>query len=360
MRWLKKLLGKKADPVKAASLVAAGVGHARQGQLDAALAQYEAALEADPAHPLAALNRAIALQDLYNRDRAKLGAKASLARLAAIDTALEQAAALNPGAPNVWRLRGHVAVHRGAYETAARAFETALETAAAHPEPPFEHDKEARDVLRRLSPEIARIAAFRAVVSCAKDPDIAADTHGEALKDALLDVVKAVGDPVKPAGAPAPESPSAEPDAPGEAGAAPARAGRDKAAFLPVEPVQASADVYWASGVVCRKLGDTARARAFFQACLARSDKHLKAHRELAQLAAAQDEAETALTHSVAAYRLDPTDPALLCNVAVCELALGRLERATEFLVLAEELAPKDPIIQNTRHALDAAKAAPQ
>ena len=57
----------------------------------------------------------------------------------------------------------------------------------------------------------------------------------------------------------------------------------------------------------------------------------------------------------MAAYRLDPLDAGLVCNVGVCHLALGDLAQAREFIVLAAAMAPEDPIVIRAAAALNLA-----
>ena len=61
----------------------------------------------------------------------------------------------------------------------------------------------------------------------------------------------------------------------------------------------------------------------------------------------------------MSAYRLDPIDPGLVCNVGVCHLAAGDVVGAREFIDLARQMAPKDPIVVRALTALvDAERAA--
>ena len=77
-----------------------------------------------------------------------------------------------------------------------------------------------------------------------------------------------------------------------------------------------------------------------------RAPRHLDARRELATLFMKAGDARAALEHSVEAYREDPSNAALICNVGVCHLSLGDLAQAEEFLKMAIDLAPENEIAQ--------------
>jgi tetratricopeptide (TPR) repeat protein len=113
-------------------------------------------------------------------------------------------------------------------------------------------------------------------------------------------------------------------------------------------------------GCLARKAGD-ARARALLDEAVAADPRDLEAVRNLATLCLASGDLPAALRASQAAYRLDPVDAGLVCNVGVCHLALARvgdtvddeqMARAREFITLARQLAPKDPIILRAVAAL--------
>ena len=63
-----------------------------------------------------------------------------------------------------------------------------------------------------------------------------------------------------------------------------------------------------------------------------------------------------ALSASIDAYREMPSDAGLVCNVGVCHLGLGDVDKAEEYIDLAWRLEPKDPIVLRAKDALAKAR----
>jgi Flp pilus assembly protein TadD len=99
------------------------------------------------------------------------------------------------------------------------------------------------------------------------------------------------------------------------------------------------------AGGLARRSADLERARTLFEASLVEHPRDLEALRNLATVCQGLGDVQAALRASMQAYRLDPTDAGLVCNVGVCHLAAGTLSSAREYVDLARQLAPKDPIV---------------
>lgn len=306
MSWLKKIFGKPSKE-EAARRVSEGVVLARQGKLQDALVAYRDALRLDPGSAVAHLNEALALQDLYNLESARLGAEDRGERLREICDALERALALDPGLIAAWRSLGHVSRRLARYTRAEEAFEKLLEIAPAD----FPHREEAERELKVISVRAERERVLERAVALAVG------------KEPRLEEVRETLEKVRPL--------LVHQDVPGEA--------------------------FWAAGVLARRLDDKAGARELFEACLERDERHAHARRELATLCIQAGEVQLALSHSLVAYREDPSDPALVCNVGVCHLSLGDLEQAEEYLRMARDMSPSDPIVQRAWTALQSTRA---
>jgi tetratricopeptide (TPR) repeat protein len=309
MRWLKKLLN-KPSPEQAGAHLARGVEASRADRMEEALAAYRQAIECDPTQPFAHLNEALALQDLYNRDGEGLDAETRQERLEEIRAAFERALEMDEGQLVGWRALGHVCRRLSDWQRAEQAFERLLEIA---PED-FEHSAEAERELKVISvkAERARVLDHAVDLALADEPDL------EELRESLEQV--------------------------------------EPLLMHPETPVSA----FWATGVLRRRLDDNAGAREMFEACVERSPHHLDARRELATLCIKAGEVQTALEHSVFAYREDPSNAALVCNVGVCHLSLGDLAQAQEYLEMARGLAPDNAIVKRAWAALREAQAEAQ
>jgi tetratricopeptide (TPR) repeat protein len=305
MRWLTKILPqkqKRVDPEAAARHLARGVALAHKGQLEGALEAYREAQQAHPDEPLAWLNEGLALQDLYNRRSSDLEDEERAERLRAIEAAAATAVRLDPGQVIGWRTLGHVARRLGDYVRAEESFREVISRA----DDGFPHLEEAERELKSVSARAERQRIFRRAVALAlhRDADL---TDARELMETLQPLLLH------------PEAPTAG---------------------------------FWAAGVLMRRLEDKATARELFEVCVERSPRHLDARRELATLCMQAGDVDKALEHSLEAYREDPSNPALVCNVGVCHLALGNLAQAEEFLHMARGLAPNDPIVQRALSAL--------
>ncbi len=115
----------------------------------------------------------------------------------------------------------------------------------------------------------------------------------------------------------------------------------------------APADAFWAAGAIARRKGNQTAAREHYETCLEKNAFHDRARRELATLCMNTGDMKAALEHSVHAYQADPVDAGRVCNVGVCHLALGHRAKAQEFLQLAQELAPTDPIVLRAIQTLE-------
>lgn len=302
MRWLKNLFKKDHDPEEAARHLALGVALAQKQRYEEALLAYRRARESDPDYALAHLNEALALQDLYNAKSATLEDDDRDAHLAHIREALERALSLDDTLLVGWRALGHVTRRLGDYIRSEDAFAKVVFLA---PED-FPHLEEAQRELKAVAVRAERQRVLKRAFDVALEKDVDAAELREAL-EAVQPLLLY------------PETPD---------------------------------DGFWATGVLLRRLDDTTAAREMFEACLERAPRHVRAHRELATLCMQGGDAHAALQHSVEAYREDPSNAALLCNVGVCHLTLGDLTQAEEFLRMALGMAPNDPIVQRAWSAL--------
>lgn len=306
MRWLKNLFRKDTDPEEAARHLAVGVALAQKQRYEEALHAYRRARETDPGYALAHLNEALALQDLYNAKSNLLDDAERHAHLEEIRGALERGLSLDDTLIVGWRALGHVTRRLGDYIRAEEAFSQVLTLAPDG----FPHLEEAQRELKGVAARAERQRTLRSAFQVALEADVDAAALREAVEQVQPLLIH-------------PETPD---------------------------------DAFWAAGVLLRRLDDATAAREMFEACLERSPRHVRAHRELATLCMQGGDAHAALAHSVEAYREDPSNPALLCNVGVCHLTLGDLLQAEEFLRLAIGMAPNDPIVQRAWSAFESAR----
>lgn len=308
MRWLKKILPqKKADPEEASRHLARGVALAREERFEEALAAYQQAQQVAPEEPLAWLNAGLALQDLYNQQSASFSDEEREERLRAICEVVEHAVELDGSLLVGWRVLGHVARRLGDYVRAEESFQEVL----ARADDDFPHLEEAARELKGVAARADRQRVLRRAVELAFDREAEAASLRE-----LMELLQPL---------------LLHPETPAEG--------------------------FWAAGVLLRRLDDKAGAREMFEACVERAPRHVDARRELATLCMQAGEVSKALEHSIEAYREDPSNPALVCNVGVCHLTLGDLAQAEEFLHMARGLAPDDRIVQRAWSALEGARA---
>ena len=78
--------------------------------------------------------------------------------------------------------------------------------------------------------------------------------------------------------------------------------------------------------------------------------------KELASVCMEDGDLARALSASIDAYREQPSDAGLVCNVGVCHLGLGDVEKAEEYIDLAWRLEPMDPIVLRAKDALAKAR----
>lgn len=307
MGLIKKLM-RKPDRKKAVALVEKGVGYAAASKPKAALKLYLQAQAADDSYPLAHINEGLARLDLFNLARESLDASERAQALEAIAAAFERGLERDPENLAALRGLGFTARRLGRFIDAEAAWEKLVEVAPAeHP-----YRKEASKELAELRPKAKKERTLRATVTAALDEAASADALEAALQEAAPDLDT---DDVPP-------------------------------------------KLYWAAGVIHRRLGQDDDAIKRFGACVGLDPRHFDARRELATLCMRKGFHKRALEHSMIAYQEDPTNPALVCNVGVCHLALGHLDKAAEFIELASGLDPDDPIIQRAMQTLQEAQAA--
>jgi tetratricopeptide (TPR) repeat protein len=322
MSFWKKLFSRQDRP-RAEKLLEQGFIHARKGRLKEALVAYEQSAAADASFAHAWLNQGLTLQDQYNHRAGRMAKEEAAERLAAIAERLERAVALDVGLYQGWRCLGHVSRRLQRYARAEVCFDNVLQYAPAD----FPHRGEAKKQLKAVRWRAEQQRALEKVKDLAAEPD--ADI--EAMQ-AALDEVKRLQD----------KQPDPSDDDEGTLKGDSLVGGRQAKEEQALVVDGASR---YAMGVLQRRLGDNDAARASLLAVLDDAPHHLGAHRDLATIALAVGELEVALKHSMAAYREDPVDAGLVCNVGVCHLSLGQLQQAGEFLQMALDLDPKDPIV---------------
>ncbi len=314
MKWLKKALGRTGRKA-AEEHVTKGYIAIHENRLDQAQKHYSDAIDADDSLAVAFFNAGQTELLRFNRDQAALDDDARDARLAAAAAFLERALALEPVHAPAWRTVARVRERQGARAAAVVAWQKALAQLGVLVQEgraePKERD-EAKKEIERLGPEADLERALddaRAALVAADDAD-AIDVRVAALT-ALLSTwerVRLLG---------------------------------------VVEPRR----LFSLAGSLARKAGD-AQARALLEQAV-QTDKHdIEALKDLATLCLAAGDVRAALVASMAAYREDPVDAGLVCNVGVCHLALGDLEKAAEFIELASSMADRDPIVARAAAAL--------
>jgi tetratricopeptide (TPR) repeat protein len=336
---LKKLFAGTTDKrtyERAAVLVQEGYVLARTGKLTPALAKYDEACAMAPTFGLAHLNRALCRQDVFNLKGRAWSSTEKTATLVRIAEDLERAVELMPDEIAAWRCLGHVSRRLCRYTRADFAFSMVEERAPAD----YEHRAEAIRERHAMKPKVGKERALDAVQALLVDKDAP-----EADVMAALAAVRPLVDEARAAykGFTPIETAAASPK---ETAASPIV---DEGVLLPV-------DVIYAIGVLERRAGDVVRAAEALAFVVDVDKEHPGAHRELSTIAAIAGNAGAALRHALAAYRSDPANAALVCNVGVAHLSLGQLVEAEEYLSLAKSMAPKDPIVERAWSALSDAK----
>jgi tetratricopeptide (TPR) repeat protein len=345
VRWLKKALGRAfgvAGRKAAEELVMRGYIASREGRLDDAQAAYDDACDADETLAIAFFNAGTTELARFNRDVPSLDDAERGARLARAEARLEQALALDDLHAPSWRALARVRERNGAVLAAHAAWSTVVslltpttgasplaasrEGAWDAPESPEASEASASnlDALAEARREVARLlprarleeARARAREALSVDAD---DGVTNAARRTALDALLLAWTQAEEADVPAPRH------------------------------------LFALAGALARKCGDLERARALLDDAVRRDKHDLEAWKELATVCIATGDARTALAASMAAYREDPVDAGLVCNVGVCHLALGDRAAAREFIELARGMAPDDAIVQRAVAALAAA-----
>ena len=292
---LKRLLG-QPDRVRAVKFIGEGVRRARDGDLEMALYFYRKAKRADEDYALSHLNIGLALQDQYNREREGLGEDERLVRLVQVASALDRAIELDPELATAFSARGYVRRALGHLGDAAADLERFFELA---PEDEPRREAIAKD-LAELKEQADKLAQRQEVLARVQDPV----AEPEQLVEAKAELTRMLGVTLD------------------------------------------DAELWWALGVAQRRSGEIEESRTSFSRAIELDPNHTEAQRELASLAFRDRDFEVALDHARRAYALDPTHAAVVCNVGVCYLELGRLEEAEEHIELARRLDPEDPIVK--------------
>lgn len=302
MGLLSRMLGKR-DPERAQRWIEKGLHAAKSGRMEEALDAYQKATKADAESAIAHTNVGIALLDLYNKDVGTLDDTDATERLLAIESVLLRATELEDAQLPAHRALGHCAMRLHHFALAAKSFARAAAS--------LDEENPARDELETLQAEAARLAKRDAVVERAAKAAAFDDVTDEERDEAAQELVYVL----------------IEDDAP--------------------------ADAFWAAGAIALRKGNAAAAREHYETCLEKNPHQDRARRELAKLCMNEGDMKAALEHSLHAYQADPVDAGRVCNVGVCHLALGHRGKAQEFLELAQELAPTDPIVQRAIETLE-------
>lgn len=310
MSWLSRVVDimRSRDRVGAARLVADGVRLAREDRIQEALQRYRKASKADRGYALAHLNIGLALQDLYNRERADLTTEMRNQRLDAMAASFDLAIALDAELAPAYSARGYVLRALQRDPEACENFAHFLQLAD-------DKDKLRQDVerdLQALQKKIAQQRLREEMIERVREDDCSPEALIEAL-DFLRQAVEHKADDV---------------------------------------------ELWWALGVGLRRSQDMAGAKAAFSRCLELDPDRVAAHRELSSLAFKEKRFAEALNFAEQAYRLNPTEAAIVCNVGVCHLELGDALKAREYIELAAELDADDAIVQNCLRALEDASVA--
>jgi tetratricopeptide (TPR) repeat protein len=307
MTWFKRARGKKARE-KATALVTQGVVHARQGHLDKARLVYEEAVDVDEGFAVAHLNLGLCRLDLFNRDGRGLDETGQRTALDAIVEPLRRAVVLDPSASTGWRALARVEERRGRFGHAEDAWQELNALAPKDSQALLDAQRGRQAVAGRAAADRARRRALAAL-----DVDVDDAERAAALAQLLplLDNAEINGVLVRG---------------------------------------------FALAGTLARRTGNRAQARVLLEKAVAADARDVEALRELASVALEEGDLARALDASVDAYREDPADAGLVCNVGVCHLALGDVKKAGEYIELAWRLEPKDPIVARAKDALGRAQ----
>lgn len=317
MKWLKKALGRSGRKV-AEEHVTRGYIAAHERRLDQAQQHYADAIDADDTLAVAFFNAGQTELERYNRDVGQLDPAARARRLDKAAEFLLRGLALESAHAPSWRTLARVRERQGRVADAVVAWEAVV----AHLQP-GNADGGIDDVgLERVlaQKEIGRLqpeADLQAAVIAARNA-LAAAAPGPA-EEAVLEGLLATWERVRLLGV--------------------------------VEPLR----LHGLAGSLARKLGD-ARSRALLEEAVEKDKHDIEAWKDLATLCLTLGDLPSALTASMAAYREDPVDAGLVCNVGVCHLAAGDLDKAAEFIDLASSMSADDPIVRRAVLALKQAR----
>ncbi len=309
MSWFNRALGAKKARDKATALVTQGYVHAREGRLDEARKVYEAAVDADETYSVAHLNLGLCLLDLLNRDAAALDEDARVEALDKIASSLERALHLDPMAWMGWRALARVEQRCARWARAEEAWQKLVDTAPKDQPQIATEAKQARDALKAR----AHADRVRRRAMAALDVEATPEERTEALA-ALVPLL-------------------------------------DDANVADVLPHGASL-----AGTLARRAGEREQARSLLERAAAADRTDVDALKELASVCMEDGDLARALSASIDAYREQPSDAGLVCNVGVCHLGLGDVEKAEEYIDLAWRLEPKDPIVLRAKDALAKAR----
>ncbi|MBM4280470.1 MAG: hypothetical protein FJ137_06825 [Deltaproteobacteria bacterium] len=361
MKWFKKAIDKatgRSGREYAEQLVTRGYIASREGRLDDALAAFIEACDADETLAIAHFDAGTTELLRFNRDAQALDTATRAARLEAAERWLERAVALDEAHAPSWRALARVRERKGALVAAHAAWTTVVALllpaggGAAHASGERAPAGAVVGALVGADPGAALGADLRVGFGTrASDPaseDVAAFVEARREQARLQPAARLELALVKAraalSGADDEASRATRPLDLEDLWLAWSAA---EAAALPRPP-----HLFALAGALARKTGDLARARALLDDAV-RHDKHdLEAWRELATVCMTTGDLNAALAASLAAYREDPVDAGLVCNVGVCHLALGDRAQAAEFFELAYGMAPDDPIIGRAVAAL--------
>jgi tetratricopeptide (TPR) repeat protein len=328
---LKKAIGKatgRTGRKHAETLVTRGYVAIREGRLDDALAAFADAADADETLATACFDAGTAELLRFNRDAAGLDDDARSARLASAARWLERAVELDEVHAPSWRALARVRERQGDVVAAHAAWTTvvallpgsgAIGDEGAIADGPGAALAEGRREQARLQPRARlqdAVDRARKALAVVGDDDVVRAERQTTL-DGLLGAWAAA-----------------------------------EAAEL-----EAPRQLFALAGSLARKVGDGARARELLDEAVRRDKHDVEAWKELATACMTTGDIQGALAASLAAYREDPVDAGIVCNVGVCHLALGEVDKAAEFIVLARDMAPDDAIVRRAVEALDTARA---
>jgi tetratricopeptide (TPR) repeat protein len=303
VKWLDKALG-KSGRAEAEKWVTKGYVAQRKGQHDDAERAYIAAIRADPSLAVAHLDAGLAKLERFNRNRAQLDDTAHQQLLRDIETHLNDALTLNSSSVAGWRSMAHVCERQGNDVGAMRAWDHVLRLLgddAAH--------EEARNAAHSARKRLQRSAERQLLLE---------QVHAALGKDASLDARQAAHAALQAAW----------------------RASTTTSQALPWPP----RIEFWAARLA-RRAQALDVALVHLDAWLAQHPSDAEALHELATLHQERGDARAALDAALRAYRADPLQAAFVCNVGVCYLQLGDVDKADEYIRIARGMAEQDPII---------------